>query len=162
MKRKRPDAPSYARVGTFARGVIWGMCLAGCTREQILECAEKADGVAPSACAGDDVSAKKRKDPEWLGEATTRSGRPKILSEDQLQKLVGLVFKERGTAKVTVKYCKISSNRNQRGKPWVFTVHVTVHVQFTLQFTLNYVGFAQFTLKSNKEDPPKGVYLHLT
>ena len=107
MERRRPDAPSYARMDTFARGMIWGMCIAGCTRDQILDCAVKTDGTQPSVRAVDDVIAKKRDEQKWRGEDKPHSGRPKALSDEQIKKLVDLVFEERGQAKVTVKYCQM-------------------------------------------------------
>ena len=105
LKRKPCDGPSYARLDTFTRGVIWGLALVGTPREEICKLVAKKDGAAPTKRAVDDVIAKKKEKPEWRGEEI-HGGRPKILSEDQQQQLVDLVFAERGRAKVTVRFCK--------------------------------------------------------
>ena len=105
LQRKQRGGPSYARLDAFTRGVIWGLALAGMPREQIRQLVSKKDGSAPTKRAVDDVIAKKKEKPEWLGE-DTHGGRRKILSGDQQKRLLDLVFAERGRAKVTVQFCK--------------------------------------------------------
>ena len=104
-KRSRDDVATYSRMDVWTRGVIWGMSLMGASREQFCESVLKRDGTAPTVRVVDDVIAKKKAEPEWRGEEV-HSGRPKILTASQQQQLVGLVFAERGRAKVTVKYCR--------------------------------------------------------
>ena len=77
----------------------------GATREQMCECCLKKDGTPPTVRAVDDVISRKKAEPEWRGEEV-HTGRPKVLTADQQQELVDLVFAERGKAKVTVKFCR--------------------------------------------------------
>lgn len=67
---------------------------------------KKSDGSKGSRRAVDAVLAKKRRDPSWRGEDAERDGRPPVLSKVDHKALVALVFKERGRAKVTVRYCR--------------------------------------------------------
>ena len=97
--------PSYARLDVFARGAIWGMSVAGAQQDHIIDVVRKKDGTSPSLRAVTDILARKRDHPEWRGE-DTHNGRPKLLTHAQRDQLVGLVFAERGKAKVTVKFCK--------------------------------------------------------
>ena len=39
--------PSYSRLDAFARGMIWGMHVAGVPRDEMLKHAAKKDGTAP-------------------------------------------------------------------------------------------------------------------
>ena len=106
-KRKRPDASvSCARLDAFARGVIWGMHLAGAERQEICHEVTKTDGAHPSMNAVDKVVAKLKKNPEWRGDDSRCGGRPEALTPKQKRELVGLVFAERGKTKVTLSYCK--------------------------------------------------------
>ena len=104
-KRKRDQGATYSRMDVWARGMIWGMSLMGASRDQICEAVLKRDGTAPTVRAVDDVIARKRAEPEWRGEEV-HSGRPKVLTAAQQQRLVDLVFAERGKAKVTVNFCR--------------------------------------------------------
>ena len=106
MKRKRQAEPSFARLDVWARGEIWGLHSAGIKREEICKRVVKVDGTPPSLNAVDMVIAHKADDPQWRGEVGQSSGRPQSLSEAQKKLVLGLVFEERGRAKVTVKFCK--------------------------------------------------------
>ena len=106
MKRKRQAEPSFARLDVWARGEIWGLHSAGIKREEICTRVVKVDGTPPSLNAVDMVIAHKADNPQWRGAVGQSSGRPQSLSEAQKKLVLGLVFEERGRAKVTVKYCK--------------------------------------------------------
>ena len=106
LKRKRQAEPSFARLDVWARGVIWGLHSAGIKREEICTRVVKVDGTPPSLNAVDMVIAHKADNPQWRGAVGQSSGRPQSLSEAQKKLVLGLVFEERGRAKVTVKYCK--------------------------------------------------------
>ncbi len=67
---------------------------------------EKKDGTNPTLKSVDEVLAKKADNPEWRGEDSSAGGRPRSLTRQQAKELVDLVFKERGSAKVTVPYCR--------------------------------------------------------
>ena len=66
----------------------------------------KQDGTPPSLRAVDDVLAKHEADPEWRGEDSVAGGRPQELSLSEERKLIALVFRERGRAVVTSRYCQ--------------------------------------------------------
>ena len=106
MKRKREAEPSFARLDVWARGENWGLHSAGIKREEIGKRVVKADGTPPCLKAVDAVIAHKAEDPQWRGAVGQSSGRPQSLSEAQKKLVLGLVFEERGRAKVTVKCCK--------------------------------------------------------
>ena len=101
MKRKRNADTPYARLDPSTRGVICGMYLAKATREDILKHVVKQGGTTPSPTAIDDVIKRKKENPEWKGEGSDLVGRPSLLTDKQREKVVRLVFKERGAAKVT-------------------------------------------------------------
>ena len=99
MKGKRPPQ-TQTHLDAFARGVIWGMRLAGMSRAEM-------DGRAAPVNAIDRVIAKKRASPEWRGEERAREGgRPQAASAAAQVALRKMVFKERGGHKVTVSFCK--------------------------------------------------------
>jgi len=54
----------------------------------------------------DVVIAKAKAEPSWRGEETGHTGRPKALSPKDIKRVVNLVFKERGRARVTIAFCK--------------------------------------------------------
>ena len=86
-KRKRDGANTFARLDAFSRGMIWGLRLAKCTREEICKHVTKKDGTAPSARAVDFVIAHKTAHPEWRGQDTQVGGRPEALAEKQTTSL---------------------------------------------------------------------------
>ena len=104
--RKRPA--SRARLDVWTRGVIWGMHLAGMSRQDMLTHVTKKDGSPLELNTLDKVIAKKTSEPQWTGEDSAAGGRPPILSDRARQEVVQLVFRERGRAKVTIAYCKKS------------------------------------------------------
>ena len=106
MKGKRPPQ-TQTHLDAFARGVIWGMHLAGMSRADMVEHVQKPDGGAVPVNTIDRVIAKKRASPEWRGEERAREGgRPQAASPATQVALRKLVFKERGSHKVTVSFCK--------------------------------------------------------
>ena len=107
-KRKHSDDPSgaFARLDVFARGMIWGMHVAKAPREDICKEVVKKDGRPPSIQAVDQVIAHMKVFPDWRGEDSKAGGRPGKLTAGQKKEVVGLVFRERGQAKVTVSFCR--------------------------------------------------------
>ena len=106
MARRGSDGPSFGRLDAFARGMIWGLYMAGTTRKEIRTQVGKQDGRPVNKRTIDAVIAHKKRAPVWRGADVARAGRPQSLTDDQKQQLVKLVFAERGSAKVTVKYCQ--------------------------------------------------------
>ena len=73
MKGKRPPH-TKTHLDALARGVIWGMRLAGMSRADMAEHVQQPDGRAAPVNAIDRVIAKKRASPEWRGEERAREG----------------------------------------------------------------------------------------
>eukprot|EP00974_Lingulodinium_polyedra_P100733 9758036-Lingulodinium_polyedra.AAC.1 len=61
-KRQVQAPASYARLDVWARGVIWGMSLAGAPLGRICESVTKTDGTAPSIRAVTGIIARKKED----------------------------------------------------------------------------------------------------
>ena len=97
---------SSARMDSFTRGAICGMQAAGATRPEIARRVRKKDGKRPTVRAVDAVLAKHRAEPSRHGEDSRAGGRPPVLTVQQRQQLLKLVFAERGKAKVNVPYCR--------------------------------------------------------
>ena len=106
MPKRKRSQPTSARLNVFSRGVVWGAHSAGMPREEIRTLVKKKDGTHPTLEAIDNIIATKNKDPEWIGSESSAGGRPSALSDQQKKRLVALVFRERGKAVVTTKYCK--------------------------------------------------------
>ena len=107
---------STARLDAFARGAICALRAAGAKREDIARTVRKKDGKRPHLRAVDAVLARHRADPDWRGEDSRAGGRPRLLTQEQRQQLLELVFKERGSAKVTVPYCQRIASAKCAGK----------------------------------------------
>ena len=104
---KKPSAnTSYARLHVWDKGAIWALSVVNIPREKIAEIVAKTDGEPPSLRAIDEVIAHKRADPDWKGERENCGGRPEALDSAQKKELTALVFKQRGSHKVTVPFCK--------------------------------------------------------
>lgn len=109
MPRKRV---TYARLDDFTRGIIIGMRMAGAERQEICDRVRKTDGSSPSIGAVDAVLHTVGKRSVGQGGPICppirkkRAGRARKLTKQQEKRLVNLVFRERGKAKVTAKYCK--------------------------------------------------------
>ena len=97
---------SAARVDPFTRGAICGVQAAGLTRPEIARCVGKKDGKHPTVRAVIAVLARHRVVPAWRGEDSRAGGRPPTLTAQQREKLMNMVFAERGKAKVTAQYCR--------------------------------------------------------
>ena len=105
--KRKFSGSTFARHDVFNKGVIWGMHLAKASREDIMKQVTKTDGSTPSKSTIDEVIAHKKANPEWNGVVDTHNvGRPPALTVKQKEKLVDLVFAERGSTKVTIAYCK--------------------------------------------------------
>ena len=92
----------------FARGVVWGLYMAGWSGKSIAAKVRKTDGTVPkrqsvwSAIAG----AKKRGARVWRGEQKSKAGRPRKTTKGLMKKIRNLVFRHRGSAVVTVAFIK--------------------------------------------------------
>ena len=106
LKKKAKTKTTSARLDAFSRGMIWGMHVVDTPRSTIREKVLKKDGTHPQLNAIDKVIAHKTADPTWYGEDSVAGGRPRALSDKQHKDVVKLVFKERGRAVVTVRYCR--------------------------------------------------------
>ena len=97
---------SFARFSVFARGMIVGMHLQGASRQLIRKTVKKKDGKQGNLRAIDSVVAHARADPSWDGKDSSAGGRPRQLSSEQEQQVLGLVRRDVGVAVVTVRYLK--------------------------------------------------------
>ena len=93
MKRCRSDAPSYARLNVFNRGVVWGMDLANASREEIQKAVTKKDGACPCIRALDSVIANMKQHPHWQGAGSSSGGRCRRLKS---RKSLTLLLKSAG------------------------------------------------------------------
>lgn len=134
--KSKPNAQSSARLDTFARGMIWGMHLAGMAREGMAEHLEKKDGAAVPLNTIDRVIAKKKADPEWRGMDSVAGGRPSTLTTKQHKQVTALIFRERGKTRVTIAYCK-------KKLPFLKRVHDT-----TVAHALHAAGLKWLTRRS--------------
>ena len=107
MPQGRRRAPTTARLDAFARGQIWGLHCAGVPVWQIAAQVAKKDGALVSPRAVDKVISRKRRFPAWRGTDSSAGGRPPAITDAQKRELVRHVFRERGRAVVTVRYCKV-------------------------------------------------------
>ena len=100
------NKPSYSRLSPFARGQICAFRKAGWKRGQICKTIKKKDGIHPCLRAVAAVLRMHAVEPNWEGKDSEAGGRPRALTAKQAKELVDLVFVERGTAKVTIPYCR--------------------------------------------------------
>ena len=100
--------PSSARLSPYVRGVIYGLFIAGYTCREIADEVTKPDGSHPShgSVAGVIREAKARGGIAWGGEPSGYGGRPRATSDALDKKILGVVLKHRGSAKVTVAFIK--------------------------------------------------------
>jgi hypothetical protein len=103
--RKGRVKKSHSRLHPFDKGVVWGLHLADVPRLRIQQLTCKTDGSAPSLRAIDAVIARKKAEDDWKGEKEDVGGRPAALSAPQKKQVVKLVFKERGSRRLTVPFC---------------------------------------------------------
>ena len=75
MPQQLDQDVSYARLDVFTRGMVWGMYLAGATREDMLKHIVKTDGSTPNPSGLDDIIANRKEDPTWTDESSN-VGRP--------------------------------------------------------------------------------------
>ena len=95
-------------MSAFARGVVWGLYMAGWTGKAIAAKVRKKDGTLPprqavwAAIAG----GKKKRARVWRGEQKSKAGRPRKTTKGLMKKIRNLVFRHRGSAVVTVAFIK--------------------------------------------------------
>ena len=101
---------SYARLTPFLRGVIYGMFLSGMTIPEIRDEIIKGDGECPSYNAVGNLikQCTAKGGLLWNGGADVKhaGGRPRTTTSSLDRKVIKLVFKHRGSAKVTVKFVR--------------------------------------------------------
>ena len=98
---------SYARLSPLAKGRIIGMREKGAERGEIAKKVKKTDGASPSIKTVDDVLARFEEDPEWDGtEDRTAGGRPRDVTEKQLEKIQNILLMEVGKHVVSAAYVK--------------------------------------------------------
>ena len=97
---------SYARLDVWARAQIVAYADSGLKPQSIVSKVMK-NVTRPKLRAVQKTISKKKNDPEWRGQNNRPGpGRPGALTETQINQLYSLVMKERGSAVVTIKYCK--------------------------------------------------------
>ena len=90
-------------MSAFARGVVWGLYMAGWTGKSIAAKVRKKDGTVPTrqavwaAIAG----GKKKGARVWGGEQKSKAGRPRKTAKGLEERIKKLVFRHRGSAVVT-------------------------------------------------------------
>lgn len=139
---KRKSA-THARLDVFTRGMIWGMHLAGMSRDDMQKFVVKKDGSNVPLKTIDKVVASKKANPKWTGQDAGGPGRQRKLSDADLKALVDLVFRERGRAKVTIAYCR-------KMLPRLKKVHRT-----TLGRCLHAAGFQWLVRRRKSWVPPE-------
>ena len=97
---------SFSRLDAFARGQIVALAGEGMKGPEIRKKVKKKDQRFPSTRAIRATIAKARKHPEWRGENRAGPGRNKVICDKMQARIVKLVFKERGSRLVTVKFLK--------------------------------------------------------
>ena len=97
----------FARLDAWGRAQIVTLAGQGVKPKQIRRSVRKKDGRRPTVRAVQATIAKAARDPQWRGEnAPGGPGRKQIIPESVQRDLTRLVFKERGSVTVTVKYCQ--------------------------------------------------------
>jgi hypothetical protein len=107
MVKGKDTRTSYARLAPYVKGVIFGLFLAGSTYQEIADTVRKPDGTHP--CQQTVAATVDRCQAEggssWDGHVqSTGRGPPRVTSKALDRRIVKLVFKNRGRAKVTVDY----------------------------------------------------------
>lgn len=122
----------FARLDPFARGQIIAFARAGWKIQQICQAVRKKDGKKPTSRAIKATLAKARANPKWRGQDDLKGagGRPSSISPDLQKKITQLVFRERGSAAVTLKYCRKKIPALRR------------HSRFAVSRVLHNAGFA--------------------
>jgi hypothetical protein len=158
----------------FLRGVIYGLLLAGWTYNEIAEEMEKPDGTQPTqqAIAGVAKQLQTRGGMAWDGEASSSTtdtvGRPRI-TKDALDKAIRkVVFKFRGSKKVTVSFiqkvlkaarkvsCRTVARRlGEAGLAWLRRRRKTVVPQAHL---VSRMDFAAWTLARTADTLARWAY----
>ena len=112
---------SFAWLDAFARGQIIALANKGYKPRDIGASVVKKDKTRPTLRAVRDAVAKWRANPEWRGENKAGPGRPRIIDAVLQKRIVGLVFKERGSAVVTIKYMKKKLPKLRRIPRWTIS-----------------------------------------
>lgn len=130
---------SAARIDTFYRGKIIGHAEAGTPVSTIVTRVRKTDGKKPKVRSVQKTILKAKTHPDWLGEnAPGGPGRKATITDAHRRLLVKLVFKERGRAYVTMRYCKQRLPCLRPYSRWV------------LAYALHGVGFEWLRRRSKK------------
>ena len=137
---------SSSRLDAFARGQIVAYAEARVPVVTIAKKVLKKDGTRPKPRAVRKTIRKAKLNPSWRGENSPGGpGRPSTLSKAQLRQLRRLVFKERGSTCVTIKYCKqrIPSLRQ--------------HSRFVIAYALHTVGLQWLRRRRKRWVAPRHV-----
>lgn len=96
----------HARLDVWSRAQIVAFARAGWAKTKIRGQVRKPNGAKPTLRTVQGVVAKATKDPTWRGQRQWSGGRPKTLTPAQQKEVVDLVFAERASAVVSIRYCK--------------------------------------------------------
>ena len=96
----------FARLDAFARGQIVPLCGEGVKPRDVVKKVKKTNGKPPTPRAVRDVVKAHKANPEWRGEHPGGPGRKRLIDDKLQKRIVALVFKQRGSAAVTIKYLK--------------------------------------------------------
>ena len=113
---------SSARIDLFTRGRIIGQAEAGSTASTIAMKVRKTDGTRIEVRSVQKVISKFKKNPKGVMQPQEGGpGRPPKMTDFHRRLLVRLVFRERGAAWVTIKYCQQRLPCLRRYSRWAMT-----------------------------------------
>jgi len=109
---------SFARLDAFARGQVIALHGVGLKPKQIRKTIRKKDASRPTPRAIRDCIKKFAENPEWRGENKAGPGRHRIINDKLQGQMKRLVFKERGSVLVTIKYLQKKIPKLRKVKRW--------------------------------------------
>ena len=109
MVKGKNKRTSYARLTPYAKGIIFGMFLAGSGLQEIADAVVKGDGSHPcqQTVAATVARCRAEGGTRWSGEVeSTNRGAPRVTTAALDRKIRKVVFQHRGKAKVTVDFLR--------------------------------------------------------
>ena len=97
---------SVARLSVLAKGRTIGLREAGAARDEVVRNVLKSDGPSPTLKTIVEIYARYLADPEWDGEASRASDRPRQLTEADEQKVLQVLVRDAGKVKVIARHVK--------------------------------------------------------
>ena len=107
--KKNVHTKSFARMTAYRRGIMYGLALVGFTMQEIVDEVEKPDGSSPDlkTVRGVLLACEANGGMAWDGASVqSKAGRPRTSTDEVDKKIVALVFRMRGSAKVTSEFVR--------------------------------------------------------